>query len=137
MNVPEVPARLSFSGQATEGRARVLERTPRWRRTAALKELAWWLLAPAVFFIPPHIPWVLLVLGLGAFRAFGRLREHRTLLWLEGPCPKCGTAQDYAELGRMRDPHMVQCSSCRWSVQAEVARGAPSPGPPPAGAQGG
>ncbi len=123
MNAPEVPARLSFSGQTTEARARVLERTPRWRHTSALKELAWWLLAPAVFFIPPHIPWVLLVLGLGAYRAFGRLREHRTLLWLHGPCPKCGTAQDFAELGRMREPHMVQCAECRWTVQAEVARG--------------
>jgi hypothetical protein len=99
----------------------VIERSGRWRRTSALKELGWWLLAPAVFFIPPHIPWVLLVLGMGAFRAWARLAEHRTLLWLHGPCPRCGTEQDFTELGRMRAPHMVQCSNCRWSLQAEVA----------------
>lgn len=123
MTVTEVSARLGISGQTTEARARLLERTPRWWRTSALKELAWWMLAPVVFFIPPHLPWVLLVLGLGAFRAFGRLREHRTLLWLHGPCPRCGTVQEFAELGRLRDPHMAQCASCRWSVRAEVARG--------------
>jgi hypothetical protein len=121
--VPEVPARLSFSGQTTEARARVIERSAHWRRVHALREMGWWLLAPAAFFIPPHIPWVLLVLGLGGVRASGRFREHRTLQWLHGPCPKCGTEQDFPELGRMRSPHMVQCAGCRWSLLAEVARG--------------
>ena len=121
MTVPEVPARLSLAGQSSAARARVIERSGHWRRMSALKELAWWLLAPAVFFIPPHIPWVLVVLLLGGLRAWGRLREHRTLLSLHGPCPRCGTEQDFTELGRMRTPHMVQCANCRWSLQGEVA----------------
>ena len=120
--IPEVPARLSFSGQATEGRARVIERTGRWRRLHALRELGWWVLAPAAFFIPPHIPWVLLLLGMGALRAWGRMSEYRTLVSLHGVCPKCATEQDFTELGRMKNPHMVQCANCRWSIQAEAAR---------------
>ena len=119
-----VPARLSLSGQTAPATAQVLERTARWRRIHALRELAWWLLAPVAFFIPPHLPWVLLVLGAGGVRAFARIREHRTLVSLHGTCPRCGAEQEFTELGRMREPHMVQCAHCRWSLLAEVARAA-------------
>lgn len=122
--VPEVPARLHFGGKTTEARARVIERTARWRRMGAARQLLWWLLAPAVFFVPPHIPWVLLVIGIGGYRAFTRMLEHRTLVSLHGVCPKCGAEQDFAELGRMREPHRVTCAGCRWELEAEVARAA-------------
>ena len=122
-SIPEVAARFSFSGTTTEGRARVIERSASWRRTSALRELLWLLLAPVAFFIPPHIPWVLLVIGLGLIRAFNKAREYRTLVSLHGTCPKCGTEQDFTELGRMGNPHKVQCSSCRWTLTAEVAHG--------------
>ncbi|HYW08571.1 MAG TPA: hypothetical protein VE913_16545 [Longimicrobium sp.] len=122
-SIPEVAARFSFSGETTEGRARVIERSASWRRTSALRELLWLLLAPAAFLIPPHIPWVILVIGFGLFRAFNRAREYRTLVALQGACPKCGAQQEFAELGRMRNPHKVQCSSCRWTLTAEVAHG--------------
>ncbi|WP_420130177.1 hypothetical protein [Longimicrobium sp.] len=121
LDVPEVPARLVFAGgEWSEGRARVIERTASWRRTSALAQLGLWLLAPVVFWIPPHIPWVLLVLGVGAMRALNRFREHRTLVSLRGPCPKCGTEQEFRELGRMRNPHAVHCSNCRWELRVDV-----------------
>jgi hypothetical protein len=119
--IPEVPARLVFAGgEWTEARARVIERTPRWRRTSALTQLGLWLLAPAVFWIPPHIPWVLLVLGVGAVRALNRFREHRTLVSLRGACPKCGTEQEFGETGRMKQPHTVHCTHCRWELRVDV-----------------
>lgn len=118
-----VPARLVFaSGEWTEARAQVIERTASWRRGAALMQLGWWLLAPVLFFLPPHVPWVLLALAIGAVRAFNKYREHRTLVSLHGTCPKCGTEQDFRELGRMKQPHLVHCSSCRWELRAEVQR---------------
>ena len=117
--VPERPVTLSFSGQATVGRARVLERSDRWRRTMAARELLIWLLLPIAALVPPHIPWVLLVLGLGAFRAFNRLRERGTLLSLHGVCPKCGTEQDFTEVGRIKYPHTVTCASCRWDLHVD------------------
>lgn len=122
-SIPEVAARFSFSGETTEGRARVIERSARWRRTSAMRELLWLVLAPVAFLVPPHVPSVILVIGLALFRAFGRMREHRTLVSLHGTCPKCGTEQDFTELGRMRRPHKVQCSSCRWTLTTDAAHG--------------
>lgn len=121
--IPEVPARLVFmGGQASEARARVLDRSGHWRRTQMLKDLALLLLAPVVAIIPPHFPWPIVVLAVVAIRLFGHMREHRTLLSLHGPCPKCGTEQDFTELGRMGNPHKVTCAHCRWDLYVEVAR---------------
>jgi hypothetical protein len=119
--VQEVDARLVFaSGEWGPGRARVIERSPAWRRSSALVQLSLWLLIPVVFFIPPHIPWVLLLFFLGAYRAFNRFREHRTLVSLHGTCPKCGTEQDFPELGRMRHPHVVRCRNCQWDLRLDA-----------------
>ena len=121
--VSEVPARLVFmGGQSSEARARVIERSAAWRRSQAVKDLLLLLLAPLVFFIPPHAPWVLLVVGVAFVRAFNHNREHRTLLSLRGPCPKCGTEQEFTELGRMGHPHKVTCAHCRWDVYVDVPR---------------
>jgi hypothetical protein len=121
VQVPEVPARLVFAGgQWSQARARVIERSAAWRRSAALMQLGWWLLAPVVFWLPPHIPWVLTVLGIGAFQSMNRFREYRTLVSLRGACPKCGTEQEFRELGRMKQPHTVHCAHCRWELQAQV-----------------
>lgn len=122
-SVPEVPARLVFmGGTATEARARVVERSKAWRRSQVMKDLALLLLMPVVVFIPPHVPWPLVVLAVALMRAFNHSREHRTLLSLRGPCPKCGTDQEYKELGRMGNPHKVTCASCRWDLFVDVPR---------------
>jgi hypothetical protein len=119
--VPEVPARLVFAGgQWTEARARVIDRSAAWRRSSALMQLGWWLLAPIVFWIPPHVPWVLAVLAVGAVRALNRFRERRTLVSLRGACPKCGTEQEFPETGRMKQPHTVTCAHCKWELQVQV-----------------
>lgn len=121
--IPEVPARLVFmGGQSSEARARVIERSAAWRRSQAIKDLLLLLLAPIVAFIPPHFPWVLLVVGLAFVRAFNHNREYRTLLSLHGPCPKCETVQDFTELGRMGNPHKVTCSKCQWDSYVDVPR---------------
>lgn len=118
--VPERTVWLSFSdAEPTEARARIAERSDRWRKAGALRQLALWgLLAPLLFLIPPHLPWVLVALGIGAVRAWGRLNERATLLELRGRCPKCGTEQSFAELGRMKLPvHTVNCAHCRWDLR--------------------
>jgi hypothetical protein len=121
VQVAEVPARLVFAGgEWSQARARVIERTAAWRRSSALTQLAWWLLVPIVFWLPPHIPWVLLVLGIGAYRALNRYREFRTLVSLHGPCPKCGMEQEFHETGRMKQPHTVHCAHCRWELRVDV-----------------
>ena len=121
--IPEVPARLVFmGGQSSEARARVIERSAAWRRSQAVKDLLLLVLVPVVAFIPPHFPWVILVVGVALVRAFNHNREYRTLLSLHGPCPKCGTEQEFTELGRMASPHKVTCANCRWDVYVDVPR---------------
>ena len=121
--VPEVPARLVFmGGKATEGRARVLERSDAWRRSRVLRDLLLVLFSPVAFVVPPHIIWPPIVALVGLFLAFNHARERRTLLSLRGPCPKCGVEQEFKELGRMGNPHKVTCASCRWDLFVEVAR---------------
>jgi len=121
--VPEVPARLVFmGGQASEARARVVERSKAWRRSQIMKDLALLLLIPIVIFIPPHFPWPIVVTAVALMRAFNHSREHRTLLSLRGPCPKCGTEQEFGDLGRMGNPHKVHCASCRWELYVDVPR---------------
>lgn len=122
-SVPEVPARLVFmGGKAVEARARVLERSRAWRRSQVMKDLAILLLAPVVFLIPPHFPWPFVVIVIAVLRAYFHSREHRTLLSLRGPCPKCGTEQEFQEIGRMGNPHKVTCASCRWDLYVDVPR---------------
>jgi len=121
--VPEVPARLVFmGGKASEARARVVERSKAWRRSQMMKDLALLLLIPVVIFIPPHFPWPIVVTAVALMRAFNHSREYRTLLSLHGACPKCGTEQDFTELGRMGNPHKVTCASCRWDLFVDVPR---------------
>jgi hypothetical protein len=121
--IPEVPARLAFmGGQTSEGWARVLERTAAWRRSQIIRDLLLLLLIPVVVFIPPHIPWPLVVIVVVVIRVSGHVREYRTLKSLRGPCPKCGADQQYKELGRMGNPHKVQCASCRWDLYVEIPR---------------
>jgi hypothetical protein len=117
----ERPVWLTYPGpEVTEARAVIIERSPQWRKTGALKQLAVWLLIPIVVFIPPHFPWPLLLLAVGGMRAWGRWNEERTLVSLHGVCPKCGTEQDFTETGRMKRPHTVNCRSCRWELRVEL-----------------
>ncbi|MDB4952177.1 MAG: hypothetical protein JWM27_4826 [Gemmatimonadetes bacterium] len=119
--VPERTVWLTYPGPGvTEARARIAERSAQWRRAGALKQLALWLLLPLVALVPPHFPWILIVLVLGGMRAWSRWNEHATLLSLHGPCPKCGTEQEFTETGRMKFPHKVTCQHCRWDLRVEL-----------------
>jgi hypothetical protein len=119
--VHTVPARLSLGGNSAPAVATVVERTPRWRAIGAIQRLAlWWILLPIVVWIPPHFPWVVLVLVLGAAQAYRRYHEYRSLVALHGTCPKCGTEQDFTVSGPLRGHEKVTCEHCRWELRLEV-----------------
>lgn len=123
--VRELPARLRFAGaEPTPAVARVAERGKSWRTRGALKQIAiWWGLALATIFIPLlHFVLPPLFVLVGIWRAYSAYTETRTLLSLRGPCPKCGTEQEFTELGRLKGPHTVTCAHCRWKLQAEIGR---------------
>jgi hypothetical protein len=119
----DVTVWLSYPGpEVSQARARIAPRSAAWRRTAALKQLLWWLLIPVVVWAPPHFLWVIIVLAIGGVLAVNRLREEATLLSLHGPCPKCGTEQAFTDLGRLKYPHKLHCGACRWELRLELTR---------------
>jgi hypothetical protein len=120
----EVPVQLRFSStEPARGYARIVERSRRWRTTGALRQLAiWWGLALLVVWIPPHLPWALIALSVGAIRAYGRYSEERTLVSLRGPCPKCGNEQEFAAGVPLKDTHTVTCAACQWELKVDVPR---------------
>jgi hypothetical protein len=82
--------------------------------------------APLVFFIPPHFPWVIgSVLG-GVYFARRFSRERFTLVSIDGPCARCGTAVRQEPRTTLKEPHTLYCASCgqelllRLEIQAET-----------------
>lgn len=99
-----------------------MERTSRWRTLGALKELAlWWGLMLVTAFIPLlHLISVPVLFFFGAWRAYSRLSEERTLLTLHGTCPHCGTEQDFPAGGALKDSLTLDCANCRWELKLDV-----------------
>lgn len=117
----EVPGTLVLFGFDPEPvRLRLRPRSRRWRFLGAARTAAVTLvLAPAAGLVPPHVPWILGVLGVGGFLAKRRLDEHFTVVGIEGSCPKCGAGLSLSE-GRLRTPHPVPCESCHHEGSVQV-----------------
>lgn len=111
----------AFGYTPTAARAHVVERSASWRMTRALLAAAVGLgAAPVVFLVPPHVPWALAALGLGAWFARRFVRERRTLLSLDGVCPRCGAAVTTHEPTALRTPHDLTCGACRQGLLVRV-----------------
>lgn len=128
----EVPVRLAAFGAApTPARAAVEVNSPGVRaRRAGLALLAAWGLAVLAVFIPiAHFVLVPLLLVAGPLLAARRLGEVRTLLRLEGRCPRCGLAQTFETGGRFPPRRPVTCARCRseLTVEAPPTPAAPAP----------
>jgi hypothetical protein len=75
--------------------------------------IAWLLAFPAIFFPVAHFVLVPgLVIG-GVILAVLRLGEARTLVRVQGVCPRCGATLNLTPGGRFRLPRRVQCVHCR------------------------
>lgn len=125
-----VPARLSIFGYdpATVDLV-VIPRSRRWRMLGAARTMGIaLLLTPVAALVPPHAPWALGVLGVGAILARRRWQERYTVVGVEGACPKCGAELEVGR-GRLRTPHPLPCESCHHEGSAEVATSdLPDPG---------
>lgn len=66
--------------------------------------------------IPPHVPWALGVLGLGAWRARAEWRGEYELHRFDGACPRCGNALELKEK-YVTPPLAVPCYSCHAQPQ--------------------
>lgn len=110
-----------FGHDPAHATVELLRRSRSWRtRRAVTAGGAGLLLAPFAALVPPHVPWALGVVGVAAWLARRRWREHATLLGVEGPCPRCGAALAVASPTPLRHPHRVPCETCHHEVSLEV-----------------
>lgn len=115
-------ARLTVFGfPSSEAVARVHYRDPFWRgsRAAGFLGLGVVLAFPAAL-IPPHAPWALGALGVGGIMARRKWRERRTLVELEGSCPRCESPVRITRPTRMREPHSLPCEACNHEMELEL-----------------
>lgn len=114
----------AFGFDSTEASAEVIPRSSGWRMTRALLALAIGLgVAPVVFILPPHVPWALAAVASGAYFARRFATERRTLVRLEGRCPRCGSQIRVEKQTVLKDPHPLSCSGCGNDVLLEVSAG--------------
>ena len=91
----------------------VVYRPPRTRATKALLTLlGFWVLAPIVFLIPPHIPWALLAVAAGIYLAYRQWNGEYVVQTFSGSCPRCGATLSLAPGSKIRLPHKMVCFQC-------------------------
>ena len=117
----EPPARLAcFGAEPTAARVVVILRDASWRTTRGLLALGIGVgLTPLVAIIPPHIPWAAATLIGGIVIARNRFREHRTLMSVQGTCPRCSGHIEQTPHRRLNRPHTVTCGECGESLLLE------------------
>ena len=124
------PGRITAFGFAsTDANVELIPRSPGWRATRALLAIAIGLGgAPVLFILPPHVPWALAAVGTGAFFARRFATEHRTLVRLDGHCPRCRADIRMEKQTPLKDPHPLSCGGCGNDVLLEVTRSSPASG---------
>jgi hypothetical protein len=102
-----------FGHPPSTARAVIVDRSTGWRWSRALVTGLGAIGAAALgALIPPHVPWAVAILSVGVFLAVRRLLERRTLLGLDGNCPRCSAVQALGRPTRLRVPHELHCTSC-------------------------
>ena len=103
---------LPASG-ATEARVRVVHRPQRQRVVRAALVLAVAaVVAPVVFFVPPHVLWPPVVLIAGLVLAWREWRGEYTVESFEGRCPRCGYSLTLDPGSRIRGRQRLECYGC-------------------------
>lgn len=117
-----LPATLSLFGhRPTAAHVDVYYRPRSARLTrAALSLLGFWALGIVVFFIPPHVPWVLLAVGSGLYFAYASWQSTYEVRNFEGSCPRCGSALEIEAGSKIRPPHKMTCYNCHQQPYLEM-----------------
>ena len=70
------------------------------------------IVAALVALIPPHAPWAVAALGIGATITRRRWLERHTVRSMSGDCPRCATPLSVDRPTRLRHPHAISCETC-------------------------
>jgi hypothetical protein len=116
------PVRLALPGHApVPARVEVSMRSGRTRLIrASLALLVCWGSIPLVFFIPPHLPWVLLAFAAGIYFAQAQGRGRLVAHDFAGACPRCGNALTLAPGTRINLPQAMTCYHCHHQPRLEI-----------------
>ena len=111
-------ARLELFGiEPGEATLAVTPRPKRRRLTRAVSTAGATLVGAIIAgILPPHVPWALGVLGLGAWRARAEWRGEYELHGFEGTCPRCGNVLELKE-NYVTPPLTVPCYGCHAQPQ--------------------
>lgn len=109
-----IPIAIRLGGHpSTEGTLDAIARPPGERASRAVGTLLLFLaIGAAVFFIPPHIPWVLAAVGAGVFFSLRQWRGEYRVQRFSGNCPRCGHALEIAPGDGIRLPMKLTCFNC-------------------------
>lgn len=123
------PAILRLPGhEPTPAQARVIYRPRSLRLSRAILSLAlFWGLAPVVFFIPPHLPWVLTALAFGVYFAYANWTGTYEVRTFEGTCPRCGSVLEIKPGNKISLPHKMVCYRCHHEPRLLMSQ-VPEPG---------
>jgi len=88
---------------------------------AALVLLVFWVPAPASFWLPPHYPWPVLLLGAGAWLVYRVTRPYK-VRWFVGMCPRCGRDLDLPRGTPIHLPFGIGCCHCHFQSVLEEYR---------------
>jgi hypothetical protein len=115
-------ARLSLPGSGTTPAEIEVVYQPRATRVtrAVLIGVLALLVAPVVFFIPPHFLWPLAVLLVAGFMARRTLVSEYHVTSFQGACPRCGTDIEIEPGTRIGARHTLECYSCHRQPQLVV-----------------
>ena len=115
-------ARVTLRGH--EAKPAVLDveyRDPRTRATkAAIALVGFWVAAPLLFLLPPHLPWGFGAVLAGLFFAYRQWTGEYLVKRFEGACPRCGAPLSLPPGSRIRLPHAMNCYQCHHEPVLEV-----------------
>lgn len=115
---------ILFGFPSTPAVLSVRPRSASWRASGAAARMGGFaVLAGVLAIVPPHAPWLIGALVVGAVLARRRWIERYTLEALQGTCPKCGEALR-VKAGRLRAPHPAPCDGCHHESSVRFDAGA-------------
>ena len=120
-------ARLSLFGfSATPVTLHVTPRTRSERVTRSILSMVTAILiAPFVFFIPPHAEWVMLSIATGMYWARKNWVAEYVVASFEGVCPRCHSPVTLRAGTTLRFPHGLVCYACHQRPTLEAGSAPP------------
>lgn len=107
-------AKLVLPGAGSrEATVEVIYQSQATRASRALITLAVAILiAPVLFFLPPHFLWPVVAIVAGGFLAWRYWTGEYYVTYFEGTCPRCDTPLEMSRGTRIRGDHTLDCHGC-------------------------